>query len=59
MITVYKLIGECYEITEESIVYSTKTMAANAIRDYEGFIGMTAEEALECDEVRIVEWKLK
>jgi hypothetical protein len=56
--TVYKLKGESYEITEESYVYSTYKKAVEAIKEWEGFLGMSTEEALTCEEVIIQEWVL-
>jgi len=59
MTTVYKLVGECYEITEDHTVYSTEDLAKEAIKDWEDFLGMSTEEALRCEEVRVEIWKLQ
>lgn len=56
--TVYKLKGESYEITEEPYVFSTYEKAVEAIKDWEDFMGMSTEEALQCEEVIIQEWNL-
>lgn len=57
-VVVYKLVGEDYEITEEPTVYTTKENAMLSLKEYESFLGMTAEEAIEGDYVRIKEWYL-
>lgn len=56
---VYKLIGECYEITEEPKVYSTKEKAYAAIKEWESFLGISSEDAIKYEEVRIEEWTLE
>jgi len=58
MTKVYKLMGESPDISEEPHVYETYVLALDALKDWEDFLGMTAEQAVECDEVRIEEWDL-
>ena len=55
---VYKLVGEAYEITEEEIVFTSEQKAKDYILQWESWLGMSSEEALSCEEVRIVEWEL-
>lgn len=57
-IKVYKLQGESSTISESPVVFSTYEMAAEAIKGWEDYLGMSSEEALELEEVRIKEWYL-
>ena len=56
--TVYKLWAEAYEISEESVVYSSYEAALGSAKKWEDFFGMSLEEALECGEIEIQEWVL-
>ena len=55
---VYKLCGESYEITESPEVYATRELALAAAKDFEDFLGMGVEEALECGEIEVLVWDL-
>jgi hypothetical protein len=57
--TVYKLKGEAWNITEEPWVYSSKELALKAAKEWEDFLGMPLEEALDCEEIMIKEWTLE
>ena len=54
--TVYKLSGESWEISEDPSVYSSYDLALEAAKEYEGFLGMSLEEALGHEEIIIEEW---
>ena len=58
MTKVFKLWGECYEITEHPVVYRSLEDAKESIEDWVDFLGMSVEEALESEEVVIQEWNL-
>ena len=58
MTKVFKLLGECYEINESPSVYKTIDSAIISISEWEDFLGMSKEEALESGEVWVVEWIL-
>lgn len=59
MSKVYKLLGESYEICEEPIVYSTYGKALLAAKEWEGFLGMSLQDAINSEEIIIVEWSLE
>ena len=56
---VYKLKGESPDISESSIVFKDVLGAMESIREWEGFLGMETEEALDTGEVWIEEWELR
>lgn len=57
--TVYKLGGEAYEIKEDPYVYSSYEAAYEAAKVWEDFVGMSVDEALDCEEIMIEEWTLE
>ena len=58
MKTVWKIIGESYDIRECKVVYSSSQSAMEGAREWEGFLGTSLEEALVDGEIWIEEWGL-
>jgi hypothetical protein len=52
---VYKLNGEAYEISEDPTVYSSYESAYESAKEWEGFLGMSLDEAFACEEIMIEE----
>jgi len=59
MSKVYKLAGEHYEICEDRTVYGTYEKAKAAIKEWEPWLGMSTEEALESEDVIIEEVEVR
>lgn len=51
----YKVTGESHDIAENGGLFETYDSAYESILEWEGWLGMSTEEALECEEVRIEE----
>ena len=58
MATVYKLMGESHDMREDETVYASSELALIAAKEWEGFLGMTVEEALSEGEIWLKEWEL-
>lgn len=55
---VFKLMGEGHDIREHAVVYSSREKALEGLKEWEGWLGMSIEEALDCEEAWIEEWTL-
>lgn len=58
MKTVWKIMGESYDIRESKEVYATLQSAMEGAKEWEGFLGTSLEEALAYREIWVEEWEL-
>ena len=55
---VYKLSGESYELMDDPYVYDTRERAIEELQNWEVFLGMPVQEALDEGIVEILEYGL-